>query len=63
MPEEKIFTFSTVEHLAEAEIVAADILHVVFFKSPLNHLRRVVLTGQLEMKQTARCQNTTKSIL
>lgn len=48
-----MFTFPIVEHLAEVEIMAADILHVVFFKSPLNHLRRVVLTGQLEMKQTA----------
>lgn len=38
--------FSIVEHLAEVEIVAADILHVVLFKSPLNHLRCVVLTGQ-----------------
>lgn len=38
--------FSIVEHLAEAEIMTADILHVVFFKSPLNHLRCVVLTCQ-----------------
>lgn len=38
--------FSIMELLAEAEIMAADLLHVVFFKSPLDHLRRVVLTGQ-----------------
>lgn len=58
-PEEVTFTFPIVEHLAEAEVMAADVLHVVFFKSPLNHLRRVVLTGQLGMKQTAGCQQTT----
>lgn len=38
--------FSIVEHLAEAEVIRADVLHVVLFKSSLNHLRRVVLTGQ-----------------
>lgn len=58
-PEEVTFTFPIVEHLAEAEVMAADVLYVVFFKSPLNHLRRVVLTGQLGMKQTAGCQQTT----
>lgn len=50
-PEGKTNTFPFVEHLVEAEIMTADILHVVFVKSPLDHLRRVVLTGQLEMKQ------------
>lgn len=38
--------FSTAEHLVQAEIVAAHIVHVVLFKSSLNHLRCVVLTGQ-----------------
>lgn len=50
-PEGMTNTFPSVEHLAEAEIMTVDILHVVFLKSPLDHLRRVVLTGQLEMKQ------------
>lgn len=54
--EEEIFTFSIVEHLVEAEAIAADVLHVVLFQSPLNHLRRVVLTGQLERKQADRSQ-------
>lgn len=47
---EEIFTFSIAELLAEAEVVAAHVLHVVFFNGSLNHLRRVVLTGQLERK-------------
>lgn len=50
-PEGKTNTFPVVEHLAEAEILTADGLHVVLFKSPLDHLRRVVLTGQLERRQ------------
>ena len=49
--EEKI-TFSIAEHLVEVEVMAADILHIVFFESPLDHLRRVILTGQLESKHT-----------
>lgn len=44
-------TFPTVERLAEGEIMAAEILHVVFFKSSADHLGCVVLTGQLGMKQ------------
>lgn len=38
--------FSAVELLKEAEVVTLDVLHVVFFESSLDHLRRVVLTGQ-----------------
>lgn len=44
-------TFPTVERLAEGELMAAEILHVVFFKSPADHLGCVVLTGQLGVKQ------------
>lgn len=44
-------TFPTVERLAEGEIMAAEILHVVLFKSSADHLGRVVLTGQLGVKQ------------
>lgn len=44
-------TFSTIECLAEAEILAAEMLHVVFFKSSADHLRCVVLAGQLGRKR------------
>lgn len=44
-------TFPTVERLAEGEILAAEVPHVVFFKSSADHLGCVVLTGQLGMKQ------------
>lgn len=52
------FTFSVVEHLAEVEILAAEILHVVFLERSLDHLPRVVLTGQLTGSRQIR-QNTT----
>lgn len=48
--EAEIFTFSIFEHLVEAEVTATEVLHVVLFKSSLNHLRCVLLTGQLERK-------------
>lgn len=40
-------TFATFESLAEAEILTAEILHVVFLESSVDHLRCVVLAGQL----------------
>ena len=48
--QEERFTFSVVEHLVEAVVVAPDFLHVVLFESSLNDRRCVVLTGQLEKK-------------
>ena len=33
--------------------MTADVLHVVFLQGSADHFRRVVLTGQLETKQTA----------
>lgn len=50
-PRGKTNTFPVVEHLAEAEVLTADGFHVVLLKSPLDDLRRVVLTGQLERTQ------------
>lgn len=44
-------TFPVEEHLAEAEVTMADVLHVVFLQGPLDHLRRVVLAGQLQTGQ------------
>lgn len=44
-------TFPVEEHLAEAEVTMADVLHVVFLQRPLDHLRRVVLAGQLQTGQ------------
>lgn len=38
--------FSVFEHLVEAKVTATEVLHVVLFKSSLNHLRCVLLTGQ-----------------
>lgn len=40
-------TFTTEEHLTEAEVSVADVLHVVLLQRPLDDLRRVVLAGQL----------------
>lgn len=54
-------TFSTLECLAEAELLTAEILHVVFFQSSADHLRCVVLAGQLGKKRMQdRGQNVTQ---
>lgn len=45
-------TFPAAERLAEAEVVTAEILHVVLFQSSADHLRCVVLAGQLGRTQT-----------
>lgn len=41
-------TLVLVQELVEAEVLAAVGLHVVFLQSPLDHLGRVVLGGQLQ---------------
>lgn len=49
---EDMLTFAMVEHLEEAEVAAPEILHVVFLQSSLDHVRRVVLAGELQGEQT-----------
>lgn len=53
-------TFSTFEGLAEAEILTAEILHVVLFESSADHLRCVVLAGQLGMIHMDMGQNVSR---
>lgn len=55
-------TFSVVEHLKEAEVAAPRVLHVVLLKSSLDHVRRVVLAGELEGKRT-RQKTTEENVL